>query len=185
MDAFGTIEFVYDMSLYRLKVHEGLKNMNFILYQEGSLIYKDRIPLRIWKEQHFTHHMYINMDNKDFAIIFIVGLTEAQSVAYSLQINGTLVAGEEPQRLRELTKDAETELPYQASPWALSLTYMSPLLILIITDLINQNQREFFDYFKLEIIGAMSIVATEFASRFLNKGGKALRAGRPLGRESS
>lgn len=159
--------------------------MNFILYQEGSLIYKDRIPIRIWKEQHFTHHMYINMENKDYAIIFTLGLTEAQSVAYSLQINGTLVAGEEPQRLRELTKDAEIELPYQASPWALALKYMSPLLILIITDFINQNQREPFDYFKLEIIGAMSIMATEFASRFLNKGWKAFRAGKSLSRESS
>lgn len=154
--------------------------MIFTLYQEGSLIYKDRIPLRIWKEQHFTHHMYINMENKDYAIIFTLGLTEAQSVAYSLQINGTLVAGEEPQRLRELTEDAEFDMPYHVSPWALSLKYMSPLLVLIISDLIDQKQRELLEYFRYEIVGVTAIVVIEMVVRFLNKGWKALRAGKFL-----
>ncbi len=44
MDEFGDIKFVYNMILYRLKVREGLKGMNFKLYQEKSLIYKERVP---------------------------------------------------------------------------------------------------------------------------------------------
>ncbi|HRS04522.1 MAG TPA: hypothetical protein P5336_09150 [Treponema sp.] len=144
--------------------------MKFIVYREGKPIYRERVVLRTWRDYKLSHRLFINRDNKEYKIDIRFGKTEYQDLTYSLLVNGVLVAGEEPNKLQVLT-DKDLKTPQKnLNPFQRAITLMVPFYTLILTDLINQNIRDFYSYLDAAVQSIGVLLLIEILWNFAGKG---------------
>jgi len=85
-------------------------------------------------------------------------------------VNGVLVAGEEPNKLQELT-DKDLKTPQKnLNPFQRAITLMVPFYTLILTDLINQNIRDFYSYLDAAVQSIGGLLLIEILWNFADKG---------------
>ncbi|NLJ10322.1 hypothetical protein [Gracilinema caldarium] len=170
MTGLRPIEFFYDLQLFKLKIVTGFIYVKFIVYREGKPIYRERVVLRTWRDYKLSHRLFINIDNKEYKIDIRYGKTEYQDLTYSLLVNGVLVAGEEPNKLQELT-DKDLKTPQKnLNPFQRAITLMVPFYTLILTDLINQNIRDFYSYLDAAVQSIGGLLLIEILWNFADKG---------------
>jgi len=144
--------------------------VKFIVYREGEPIYRERVVLRTWRYYKLSHRLFINRDNKEYKIDIRFGKTEYQDLTYSLLVNGVLVAGEEPNKLQVLT-DKDLKTPQKnLNPFQRAITLMVPFYTLILTDLINQNIRDFYSYLDAAVQSIGVLLLIEILWNFAGKG---------------
>lgn len=167
-----SIEFMYDRQKYTLKYTSTFRYMIFKLYQEGRLIHKEKIRLTAWHSQKLSHQFRVPQGNTSFEIQFFVGQTEEEPLAYALLINKTLISGVDPQRLKEVDP---LDLPQkeQRNPFLRALTYLSPVIIAIITDIIDNKLEPITHYLIIALVSGLIIAVVEV---LLDKAHKAIRS---------
>jgi len=168
------IDFVFDMQNFTFKINRGVKYLVFKVYREGYCIHREQIVLKTWIAQKYRHSFVINLEQKTYECTIIFGKTEIYSFVYSVLINNRLVAGEEPARLQEFTEeDAIEQKPL--SPWQQAFYILSPVITLIIGDIIDNTIRDIFTYLKIGFIGALCMIGVEIVLNYFSKGLKFLK----------
>ncbi|MEJ5188028.1 MAG: hypothetical protein WHT84_02320 [Breznakiellaceae bacterium] len=167
-----SIEFMYDRQKYTLKYISTFRYMIFKLYQEGRLIHKEKIRLTAWYSQKLSHQFRVPEGNTFLELQFFVGQTEEEPLAYALLINQTLISGVDPQRLKEVDP---LDLPQeeQRNPFSRALTYLSPVIIVIISDTIDNKLEPITHYLMIALVSGVMIA---FVEVLFDKVHKAIRS---------
>jgi hypothetical protein len=170
MTGLKPIEFFYDLQLFKLKIVTGFINVKFIVYREGKPVYRERVVLRTCRDYKLSHRLFINIDNKEYKIDIRYGKTEYQDLAYSLLVNGVLVAGEEPNKLQELTETDLNAPQKNLNPFQRAVTLMVPFYTFIVTDLIDHNIRDFYSYLDAAVQSIGGLLLIEILWNIAGKG---------------
>lgn len=168
------IDFVFNMQYFKLKINRGLKYLVFKVYREGHCIHREQIVLKTWIAQKYRHSFVINLEQKSYECTIIFGKTEVYNLVYTVLINNQLVVGEEPMRLQELTEDDAVEQK-PLSPWQQAFFFLSPLITLIMSDIIDNTISDLHIYLKVGVLGALCMAGVEIVVQYFYKGFKVLK----------
>lgn len=166
------IEFIYDGGKYTFKYTSTFRYIIFKLYQEGRLLHKEKIRLTAWHSKKLSHQFRVPQGNTFLELQFFVGQTEEEPLAYALLINQTLISGVDPQRLKEINH-LDLLQEEQRNPFLRALVYLSPTIIAIITDSIDNKLEPITHYLMIALVSGVTIA---FLEVLFDKVHKAIRA---------
>ncbi|AEJ18967.1 hypothetical protein [Gracilinema caldarium] len=165
MDGWSPIEFTYDLQLFRLSIRAYFSMVHVKLYREGVLVYREGFPIDLWQHNHYSHEFWVRIDQKSYCINIRFGKTDYSSLSYSVVVNNTLVAGEEPKKLELITDMADLQKK-EKNPFIISFILFSPLFAILISDYINHSMKKPLDYL---IIWILTLTISQTIEMFFQK----------------